>query len=213
MNNFYIIKLDKLQFNYQELVEYYNVLEKNFAHLKWTTDLIETSQQVDGVKYYTDGTIELPWYSWGIQTSQNPGNKIEGGWRAGTDPTKNSLEKYVTRSPLVFGIAKKLIVNIPTLCQLGIVVHPPGGRIVIHQDVEPEDQDLLTVQIPIVTNEHAYWINDNGKTVLETGSAYLLNTHLLHGTDNQGTSSRVHLLFRVSIDIANKLISDGVILD
>jgi len=210
MNDFDIIRLDKIKFNFNELLEYYNILEKNFSHLKWKTDFIKDQNQLEGVKYYTDGTFDLPWYSWGIQISSNSQGQIEGGWRAGTDPSKIPEETYTTSGPLVFGIAKKMIDKIPSISQLGLVVHPPGGKIIEHQDIAPEDINLYTVHIPIVTNDKAFWINSSGRHVLEPGFAYLLNTHRVHGTDNQGSTPRIHLLFRTTIESAETLVNEGI---
>lgn len=71
------------------------------------------------------------------------------------------------------------------------VTHAPGTRLGMHQD----EEDWMTVHIPIYTNEKATWSIGGDEFYMPLGNAYILNSTIPHDVCNYGDSDRVHLYF------------------
>lgn len=169
------------QFDYEELLNYYNTLCSNFSHLKWTDRMVST---VNGSEKHNINGV----YGWGIQSNlinldvPCPPYNI----------SKSKTEEY-RDTQLVFGFIEKIKQKYPDARQIGISCHPPGT--VINQHIDTTK--YLKIHIPIYTNENAYFVFEDKKVNLKVGRAYLINTTVPHGTSNEGDSDRVHLLFKV----------------
>lgn len=208
MLDFKITRLDNVKFNIEELIEYYYTLERDFQHFKWDKSLIRNEAQRSGVSSYTGDGLNLNWYGWAIQTSANPTHH-ECPWRVGASEDSVENAEITTCSALVFGFAQKLIDNLPSIAQLALVVHPVGGQLVMHCDDDPEEYSRAVIQIPILTNDSAYWQTSEGDTVLQAGYAYLVDTIEPHGTHNKGNTPRIHLKCSIHIDDVDKLVNLG----
>lgn len=210
MNN--IIRLDKVKFNLDELVEYYYTLERDFQHIKWHTSMIKNKEQLDAVNWYSGGTCyEIDWSGWCIQeTLHHEEGDIECPWRVGASPTAVENSTVTRRSVIAFGIAEKFLDNFPDPAQMALVIHPPGAQLVMHRDDTPEDINNQVIQIPIISNDKAYWIEGDGtRTVLKPGHAYMVNTWEEHGTLNEGDTPRVHIKFSIHKQHVNWLLNTG----
>jgi hypothetical protein len=196
--NFKVKKLSNIKFDMQELIEYYNVVVSEFEQLRWTVP-----GEVD-TKTHSVSNM----YSWAIQSNLKdstipcPPYHIDG-----IDNVIDS-DRFNVPTALIFGFAEKLIKTFPTVRQTSIAGHPPGTKI----DLHPDNDKFLKIHIPIVTNPNAWFCFEDEKFNLEVGSAYMINTSILHGTDNLGTTDRIHLIFKfLASDIDTILTTDYTI--
>lgn len=79
---------------------------------------------------------------------------------------------------------------------LSVVI--PKQRIADHDDVQAEDW-RVRVHVPLVTNPKALMWHGGDTVHMEAGSAYLVNTEIVHGLENMGDAPRFHFFFDVCI--------------
>jgi hypothetical protein len=193
MLDFKVKKLDNIKFNYNELVDYYETVQKEYQHLKWSVGSNVDVKAHDVTKMY----------SWAIQTNLKdptipcpPYHIDDGNERIPNDDFSQATE-------MLFGVAKRLVSTLPYVRQTAIVAHPPGTRLGLH----PDNDQFLKIHIPIKTNNRALFVFEDETFNLKEGSAYMINTTLLHGTDNQGDTDRVHLIFKFPITVAATILT------
>jgi len=192
--NFQIKELTNIHFELSELQAYYTTIESEYAKLKWTLP-----KHIN-----TESHTVSKMYSWAIQSNLKdptipcPPYHIDAGYEFCDE------DNCQVPTPMIFGFAKKILKTFPNVRQLGIAGHPPGTKINLHYD----NTDFLKIHIPIKTNPDAWMLFDSERYNLEVGKAYLVNTTVLHGTDNLGDDDRVHLIFKFpsthTRDILNK---------
>lgn len=198
MFDFKIKKLDNLKFSLDELLEYYKQVSSNFPHLKWTLppNIDAKSHKVSKMYSYAaqsnllNPNIPCPPYHIDDGNERTPNND------------------FSVATPLLFGFAKKIVDTLPSIRQTGIAGHPPGTRI----DLHPDNDQFLKIHIPIETNPDAWFFFEDEKFNLEVGHAYMINTTLLHGTDNLGSTDRVHLLCKFPISVAQEILDTEYVL-
>lgn len=83
-----------------------------------------------------------------------------------------------------------------TMAGIGMFVLEPGQTHPAHRDVQPTNW-ITRVHVPIVTNEDATTIMDDGAHYMEVGTAYRFNTLATHAVFNYGSTYRAHLVFDV----------------
>lgn len=200
--NFKIKKLENLKFNYIELLSYYNTIVKDFQYLKWVPT---------GIIDELDHSIKHM-YSWAIQSNYKDIEIPCPPYHIDTESVlSDPNDTFSNPTKLVFGFGKKIVNLFPEVRQTSIAGHPPGTKIQLH----PDNDEFLKIHIPIKTNPKSWFIFEDEKFNLEIGSAYLINTTILHGTYNEGDTDRVHLIFkfptRLTDDILNNdwLIGDS----
>ena len=191
--DFKVKKLENLKFSHQELVEYYNTIVRDFDHMKWTLP--------QGMNTKTHRVADM--YSWAIQSNLKDPTKPCPPYHidAGEELCDNNDCKVPTA--MIFGIAERIIKALPDVRQLGIAGHPPGTFI----DIHPDNDEFLKIHIPIKTNPNAWFFFEDERFNMEEGSAYIVNTVAPHGTDNQGDTDRVHLIFKFPISVAETIIN------
>lgn len=197
MFNFLVKKLDNFKFSTDELIDYYNSVETDYDHLRWKAK----GTVVDNVEH---SVSQLS--GWAIQTNfKNPIGVIcpYDIVVLRDDDLIDESSNYQKKTKLAFGIAEKIIEAVPYASMMSIVDHPPTTALKEHKDYDI----FLKVHIPIRTNDQSYFIFGEEKFVLEVGSAYLINTTELHKTDNQGSTSRTHMIFRIPIEQINNFLS------
>lgn len=193
MINFKIKKLDNIKFDHAELVNYYQTIQEQYQHMKWTV-----GKNVDSKDHSVNSM-----YSWAIQTNLKdptipcPPYHIEDGHE------RVPGDDFSLATEMLFGFAEKLVKTLPSIRQTAIAAHPPGTRINLH----PDNDKFLKIHIPIRTNSRALFVFEDESFNLEEGSAYMINTTLLHGTDNQGDTDRIHLLFKFPIEVAETILN------
>lgn len=168
-----------IQFDYTELLEYYSTLENKYSHLKWTFQY-DVEDADKGHKH--DGI-----FGWAIQSNLEDLSKPCPPY----DIHKARTTEYKD-TELMFGFAKKIKDFFPGVRQLGIAGHPPGVSIAQHVD----NDKYFKIHIPIFTNPEAYFTFGETSYVLQPGKMYLVATEIPHGTNNLGSSTRVHMLFK-----------------
>lgn len=191
--DFKVKKLSNIHFSMQELIEYYDIVVSKFDQLQWTVP--------SGVDTKTHSVSKM--YSWAIQSNLNdptvpcPPYHIDG--------IDNVIEsdQFNVPTKLIFGFAEKLIHAFPNVRQTSIAGHPPGTKIDLHSD----NDEFLKIHIPIKTNPNAWFCFEDEKFNLEVGSAYMVNTSILHGTDNLGSTDRVHLIFKFAVKDASAILT------
>lgn len=178
--NDHILKLD-VKVNLDKLRDYYHTVEESFQNLCWTAKGHNNSgvggHRVDDV------------YGWAIETNSVDLNKP-------SSPYNISSEKNDTYrdTELVFGIIHAFKSSFPMAHGYGIAVHPPASFINFHTDTDT----FIKIHVPVYTNDTSFFcFRDKKYNMKADGSMYLVDTRLEHGTDNQGDTNRIHLIFKI----------------
>ena len=61
--------------------------------------------------------------------------------------------------------------------------------------IDPFEPGRVRVQIPITSNDRAWFYYENEKFNLEVGRAYIVDTTVPHGVTNHGVTNRIHYIF------------------
>jgi len=178
----HIIPLD-IEFDLDELIDYYNTLERDYQHLKWTFK--------DDVEDADKGHKHNGIFGWGIQSNLTDLSRPCPPYDIHKERTKVYQD-----TELVFGFAKKIIDFFPGVRQLGVAGHPHGIEIAQHVD----NDEYYKIHIPIITNDKAYFVFGEDKYVMQPGKMYFVETEEMHGTVNEGEKPRVHMLFKCRRD-------------
>lgn len=192
MLDFKIQRLDNVKFNHAELVAYFHTLKHNYDHMKWQAPPGEFSDLA---------------YSWAIQTKMKDATRPCSPYHLPTDNENNFIGDFDRPTELVFGFGKKIIDTFPGVKQTVITVHYPGSKLPWHIDVEESLEDHCKIHIPIETNNLSYFLYEDEKFVLEAGRVYLVNTSIDHATDNQGTTERAHLIFKIPVSYVDTILN------
>lgn len=203
MSFFRIKRLDNFKFNHQELIDYYDELEKNYQHLKWAVSEAYTpgASPIDKTHHSVDG-----FYNWAVQSDLKDPSKPCPAYRVSEAEETNNEQlsgNYDVPTELIFGFSQKLI-NLFSqfnITQTLVVVHPPGTRIGFHTDTG----DYVKIHLPIKSNDQSLFEYTDKSFVMEPGYAYLTNVSMLHATINNGATDRVHLIFRVPDEFRSML--------
>lgn len=185
----WLVKELDLDFSLQELKQYFDYLESSWVHLRWDSS---NDDSVDSEKHNIAGV-----YGWGIQSNLSdlavpcPPYHVH----------KEGTQEY-RDTALMFGFVEKIKEAFPYSRQHSIAVHPPGTVINLHVDTPK----WIKIHIPITGNEQSYFIFENEQFVFQPGKAYLVNTALMHGTNNFGTTNRAHLFFKVPVDMIESVL-------
>lgn len=198
MLEFKVKQLDNIKFDVNELIEYFHQLEQHYQHLKWTVpeDFDRKTHRVEEI------------YSWAIQSNMLDPTKPCPPYHIQKVEDRDPTDSFQVATELIFGFGKKIVDTFPNVRQTVIACHPTGTFIDQHIDSD----NYIKVHIPIKTNPQSYFIFGEEKFNLLVGNAYLINTALMHGTDNQGDTERVHLIFKLSVSDAEELMATEYIL-
>lgn len=191
MLNFKIRRLDNVKFSVNELVEYYNIIKQDYQHMKWVPP----------------GQMAKQAYSWAIQTKLKDPTQPCGPYHWPGEDTSQFNNNYDTPTEMIFGFGKKVIDLFPGVKQTNITTHAPGTIIEFHIDTELELEPHVKVHIPIETNSSSFLQFDDEEFHLEVGYAYLVNTGIIHGTNNKGSTERAHLIFKIPLSKVSELLT------
>lgn len=199
MFDFKIKKLTNIKFDIEELINYFHELEKNYQHLKWTVpdDLDALTHRIDEI------------YSWAIQSNLKDPTQPCPPYHIQKKEDRDPSDSFQVPTELIFGFGKKIIDEFPNVRQTIIACHPPGTFIDQHTDTEK----FVKIHIPIKTNENSFFVFGDEKFNLEVGNAYMINTTLMHGTENNGTTDRIHLIFKITEEDARHILKTDYVLD
>lgn len=100
------------------------------------------------------------------------------------------------------GPEMKALINkfVGELCRVRLSALLPEGKIKPHRDYDPSY--LTRYHVPLLTNENSFFcfqVKDKifKYNLLADGSIYFVNTGYIHWVENNGTTSRIHLMIDV----------------
>lgn len=198
MFNFQIKKLDNFKFSYKELYDYYTLVDKNFQHLRWNAEDNDLTGMLEGKNHKVEGLC-----SYAIQSNYKDPNRPCMSYHVQDKTDVDYDGSFRVETDLIFGFAKKLVDTIPKIRQTVISIHPPETYIDFHVD----SIEFIKVHIPIITTDQSYFKFEDNDYNLEIGNAYLINTTIPHGTDNQGNGTRIHLIFKIPTDTVESFLN------
>lgn len=187
---------------HSELVTYYNELEENCEHLKWSWNKCKNDIKSEWQeRMLTIPGANLGW-GWGIQSNIIDTTVPTPPYNIST----HTLCEY-RNTELAKDFVLRLQEHMPYAFRWGLFVQPPGGTVPRHTDQDDE----ITVHIPIHwPNEAVFEIYyDSGPVTITfpaNGHAYLLDTIIPHATFNRSNQNRVGIVFRLKRDKVDELL-------
>jgi hypothetical protein len=173
-----------LKVDIEELRDYYKTVSTDFQHLCWRPD-VNTNMGVGNHR------VEKL-HGWGIESNSVDLTRPCSPYNIGEE----KLDHY-RDTELVFGIIHKFKKLFPFAHGYSLSVHPPGTYINFHID----STEFIKIHVPIYSCENSWFSYHTQNYNLEAdGSLYLVDTTVEHGTDNQGSNDRVHLIFKIPYD-------------
>jgi len=189
--DFDLLEIKNLEFDFNELVDYYNTIKQDYQYLKWTMpDIPKTN--LGGL------------YGFGILTNKdNPDDPTDP---PGIRTDKKKFEPLIKPTKMLTGFAKKIYEKIPYLEELVITGHPANSGIPPHIDKD----EHIRIHLPIFANDRSYFMINGNEYVLEPTKVYLVNTKRIHTTINSGNEDRIHLHFKIPIGKIDYFLKTGV---
>jgi len=197
MMEFKIQRLDNVEFNFDELVDYYHDLKNHHQDMKWEPPPGEFADLI---------------CSWAIQTKMKNPDLPCDPYHLPDTVTEDYNSDFNSPTKLVFGFAKKIIETFSDIKQTVITVHYPDTILPWHIDTEEYLEDHYKIHIPIETNTQSYFRYRDEQFVLQTGHVYLVNTGIEHSTENRGLTERAHLIFKVPVRYISELLNTKYVL-
>ena len=183
--------VQKLNFtvDMHELEEYYNVIDSEYQHMRWTWEKNYIHLDADA-----------------LNACVSPNEVLMNGWALQSDMADTTMLPSMLKSKhpkvpwynteLMFGIMQRLYNKIPYAYRWTLFVLPPGGKVVRHSD-----HDQYVIVIPIQWEPEAtFTLGDTPYTFPADGSAYLLDVEVPHDTVNHSNKDRVNLIARINRD-------------
>jgi hypothetical protein len=187
--------VEKLNFSVDidQLRAYYQTLQTDYKDHVWSVKGLAEKDE------YTATRVEasLPNYGWAITTEvMDEASKSNPPW-----PEVMSAFSYADKTlqperktPLVFGIAEKILKTIPYAHHMVMSVFPPTGATIPHND----QNFLLRIHVPIYTNKKIKWLTESGYHLMNVpGQAYIADTRKMHAAYNDSEENRVHFIFAI----------------
>ena len=185
--------VEKLNFSVDvsQLQDYYQTLALNYSEYRWSVKEFAKKDEYTATRV-ADSLLN---YGWAITTEVlDETVKSNPPWPEVISEFSYAEKtlKPERKTPLVFGIAEKILEQIPYAHHVIMSVFPPTGATIPHTD-----QDfLLRVHIPIITNDKNRWLSDDKYFYFkDLGTPYLCDTRKMHAAFNDGKQDRVHLVF------------------
>lgn len=197
--DFKIKKLDNIKFSHKELVEYYEKIKNEYQHLRWDSSMLNDHKdhKVQGL------------YSWAIQSNLKDPSKPCAPYHIDNSDAADPKDSFNVPTDLLFGFGRRVVEAFPNVRQTVIAAHPPGTKINFHID----NDEFVKIHIPIYANSASYFEFEDEKFLLEEGNAYLVNTSIIHGTDNLGDTDRIHFIFKINMRDVDAILNNEWILD
>lgn len=200
--DFDIMEID-YDFNYSELLEYYNTIDDSFGEFRWQVpDMRSLPKNKRPMGYETVSGI----YGYAIQSNLKDIDQPCPAFNNKNVPREEKIRSYTNKTKLFFGFAEKIFKDFNNVEEMVITSHPQNTGIGQHID----SYSHFRIHLPIFANNKSYFIFGDKKYLLETGKAYIVNTSRYHGTFNYGETDRTHLLFKVPLAEINLLMSQKV---
>ena len=197
--DFKIKQLDNIKFSHAELVEYYEKIKNEYQNLRWDASMLSDHKDHKVSKLY----------SWAIQSNLKDPSKPCAPYHIDTSDAVDPKDSFSVPTDLIFGFGQRVIEAFPNVRQTVIAAHPPGTKINFHID----NDEFVKIHIPIYANIQSYFEFEDEKFLLKEGNAYLVNTTLMHATDNLGDTDRVHFIFKIKKSDVDVILNNEWILD
>ena len=199
--DFEILELPNFKFDFKELYYYYQDVHWKHNDRKWIVPERDLTQDPRLYPPGYDDSVGI--FGYAMQTNLKDANSSAPSFNVKTIPKELKLPYATNRTNLCFGFAQKLLDTLPFIEELVITGHPPNSKINLHKDNDIN----IRIHLPICINEKSYFTFENSKYVLEGNKAYMVNTTINHGTDNQGDTDRIHLFFKIPIGRIKELMN------
>jgi hypothetical protein len=204
-----------LNLDANQLLEYYQKIKNDFSHVyfdfyKFPERLkIEISKQYMELGYcgYYCGPISGYTLAWPVEKYE----PLPPSGQANADMFPEILDpEFYEKSNVLpkyrFGYMNYLLewLGNDSLKQCIITIHGPTAKINTHTD-----SSVKKLHIPLVTNEQAFFCFGKDREVkfnMKVGKAYILNTNAYHGTENNGSTDRAHIITRIDEDVIMKVV-------
>jgi hypothetical protein len=187
--------VEKLNFSVDlnQLRNYYETLQQEYSDYIWSVKGLAEKDEYTATRV----ADSLPNYGWAITTEVlDETAKSNPPWPEVISEFSYAEKtlKPERKTPLVFGIAEKILEQIPYAHHVIMSVFPPTGATIPHTD-----QDfLLRVHVPLYTNSEVRWLTDSGYHKIDVpGQAYLCDTRKMHAAYNDSKENRVHFIFAI----------------
>jgi hypothetical protein len=167
-------------FDITQAIEYYNQLEANFQHLKWSMPEDFYYETIRGI------------YGWSLLIPNEANSSAPFSSAQGLDVLKKENFK---ETPAAFGFGKKVIDTFPTAFRMVIGASPPGTHFLPHIDGNADT--VVRGWMPIITDPSIKWITSEGVADLQAGTAYLIDIAYEHEVVNEGNTIGIALVFDV----------------
>jgi hypothetical protein len=201
--DFDVFELPNFKYDHTELLDYYKSIETNHQDMKWTLEPRDLSKNSKLYPSGYDDSVGI--YGYAIQTNMKDSAACSPAYNVKTIDEELKLPYATNRTKLLYGFAQKLLDKLPYIEEMVITGHIPNSKIHMHIDNDIN----VRVHLPILVNNSSYFIYQD-KYVLEQGKAYIVNTSIMHSTDNQGDTDRVHLLFKIPLGRVKELMSQTI---
>ena len=193
------IKEINYDFNFGNLLSYYNELEQNFSNMKWQVPDMST---IPENKRPPGNENASGIHGYGIQSNLKDIEQPCPAYNNKSISKEEKIRSYTNKTKMFYGFAEKLFNDFDNVEEMVITGHPPKSGIGQHID----SYTHFRIHFPIIANNESHFIYGDKKYVLNTKKAYIVNTARHHGTFNNGKTDRVHLLFKVPLSKVNNIL-------
>jgi len=193
-----MIHILNLEFDLQEVLDYYNTLENDYQKYRWqfyddhnNPAVIDPKNDVNKI------------YGWGLQTTYHD---TEFVYHCDLDP-HNEPPEYFKDTPMVFGFFDKIKNRFKQPFRSFVHVFPPGQYIGKWMPTPPPH---VKIMIPIIMN-NSYKLTVHGPnpvTVIpEPGKIYMIESTHLNEWRNDGDSKIAYILFSVPLEYMDEMLN------
>jgi hypothetical protein len=188
----------ELNFNVDvsKLVEWYNAVETQWPQLKFNlgrVDLIKEKSNLSSNIDIVSSGIHSFGISWPVETDLPIPPKFAARTDLYPETTFADFEQRMkVMDRYKFGYFNYLLEQLgeDSLAWSRITVHDSGAKIDTHTD----GPKTIRMHIPIITNDEAWFCWGDKKYNLKPGKIYLINTGINHSTNNDGKTTRAHII-------------------
>ena len=97
--------------------------------------------------------------------------------------------------PIITDVTKQYQFKLGKTARIMLANIMPGGVIGKHIDQNKSADVPHKIHVPIKTDSHAQFFEEDASYYLQRGYAYEVNNKILHGVKNDSTNERIHSIF------------------
>lgn len=187
-----------IKFNFQEALDYYHTLEKDYQRYRWHQyDDHNNPGFID-----PKNNVKNTW-GWGLQTTYND---LDFVYHCDIDP-HDEPPQFFKDTPLVFGFFKKVREYFKDIFRSFVFVFPPGSYIGMWLPTPPPH---VKIMIPLIMNK-SYTLNVHSPSKVTVnpvpGKIYLIENDYHNEWRNDGDETVVYILFSIPIEYKEYLLN------